>query len=104
MGKEEKPKMKSERDRYVYSQQVEAYRQRDAKEKRTLADQTKKDINKLESYFNTNNNYLAIFKTDPQKTNAGAIQVENLVDAKMNANYEYYNKCHRDRWFHLNKT
>jgi len=38
-------------------------------------------------------------------TNAGVIQVKNLVDAKMNVNYEYCNKCHRDRGFchHKNK-
>ena len=98
MGKEDASKKtgKSERDRYILTGPVEAYKQRVAKEEHILANQNKQDINKLESYFATNNNYLSLFKTNPDINNSKAIKVENPVDAKLNVNYVFCQKCHRD--------
>lgn len=46
-------------------------------------------MNKLESHFSCNNNYLAMFKQNPNLNNSKAIKVENRVDAQLNVNYKF---------------
>jgi hypothetical protein len=44
--------------------QTERYRQQIKKESYILGQKTKHDIQKLDEYFNVNNNYLALFRKD----------------------------------------
>lgn len=46
-------------------------------------------MNKLESHFQCNNNYMGMFKKDPEMNNSMAIKRENPVDAKMNVDYQF---------------
>jgi len=50
------------------------------KEKKILAAQTKADTEKLDPFFNTNQNYLAIMKKDGEKTNEKAVTFLHPLD------------------------
>ena len=38
-----------------------------------------------------------MFKKNPEMNNSMAIKVENPVDAKLNVDYQFCQKCHKDR-------
>jgi hypothetical protein len=58
--------------KYTTTFQTERYRQQCKKEQLILQSKTKSDIQKLDEYFNVNNNYLALYRKEgiPENTNA----------------------------------
>ena len=70
-GKEKK--VYKDRCKYENTQQTETYRQQLTKEKKILAPKTKQDIEKLDPFFQTNNNYLAILKKDSESGNTTSV-------------------------------
>ncbi|EGR28700.1 hypothetical protein IMG5_170000 [Ichthyophthirius multifiliis] len=105
MVAKEQQKVYKDRCKYETTQQTETYRQTLAKEKKILAAKTNADIEKLDPYFNTNNNYLGILKKNPESQST-SINQKHPLDQLGVIDQNYCQKCKKDVGFclHQNKN